>query len=82
VLSHILEWWGRGVALNHFGLSAFKAAIRVAPYPRHFQPRTHISKYDGETNSDHWLKDYHLTMKARGQTMTLPFNTFLCFCQV
>jgi hypothetical protein len=26
----------------------------------------HISKYDGETNSDHWLEDYRLAMKARG----------------
>jgi hypothetical protein len=26
----------------------------------------HISKYDGETNPDHWLKDYRLTMRARG----------------
>jgi hypothetical protein len=26
----------------------------------------HISKYDGETNLDHWLEDYHLGMRARG----------------
>jgi hypothetical protein len=26
----------------------------------------HISKYDGETNLDHWLEDYRLAMKARG----------------
>jgi hypothetical protein len=26
----------------------------------------HISKYDGETNPEHWLEDYRLTMKARG----------------
>jgi hypothetical protein len=29
-------------------------------------PPTHISKYDGETNLDHWLEDYHLAVKARG----------------
>ena len=45
---------------------AFKAAILVPPYPRHFWPPTHISKYDGETNLDHWLKDYHHAMRARG----------------
>jgi hypothetical protein len=26
----------------------------------------HISKYDGETDPDHWLEDYCLAMKARG----------------
>jgi hypothetical protein len=26
----------------------------------------HISKYDGETNPDHWLEDYCLTMRAGG----------------
>ena len=40
--------------------------IREAPYPRHFQPSTHISKYDGKTNQDLWLEDYRLTMKAGG----------------
>jgi hypothetical protein len=26
----------------------------------------HISKYDGETNPDHWLEDYHLAMRVEG----------------
>jgi hypothetical protein len=26
----------------------------------------HISKYDDETNPDHWLEDYCLAMKAGG----------------
>jgi hypothetical protein len=26
----------------------------------------HISKYDGETNLDHWLEDYCLTLKVEG----------------
>jgi hypothetical protein len=26
----------------------------------------HISKYGGETNLDHWLEDYCLTMRAEG----------------
>ena len=40
--------------------------MRVAPYPRHFWPPTHISMYDGETNPDNWLEDYRLAMKAGG----------------
>jgi hypothetical protein len=44
----------------------FKAAIRVAPYPRRFHPPTHISKYDSEANPDYWLEDYHLAMKVGG----------------
>ena len=36
----------------------------MAPYPRRFRPPTHISKYNGETNPDHWLEEYHLAMKA------------------
>ena len=51
---------------DHFGPLVFRAAIRVDPYPRHFRPMMHISKYDSETNLDHWLEDYHLAMKARG----------------
>jgi hypothetical protein len=54
------------IPLNHFGPLAFGPAIRAAPYPRCFQPPMHISKYDSETNSDHWLEDYRLAMKARG----------------
>ena len=38
--------------------------VWVAPYPRHFWPPTHISKYDDETNLDHGLEDYSLAMKA------------------
>ena len=26
----------------------------------------HISKYDGETNLDHWLEDYGLVMWVKG----------------
>jgi hypothetical protein len=40
--------------------------IRPAPYPWRFRPPTQISKYDGETNTDHWLEDYCLAMKAKG----------------
>jgi hypothetical protein len=29
-------------------------------------PPTHISKYDDETNLNHWLKEYRLTMRAEG----------------
>jgi hypothetical protein len=36
------------------------------PYPRRFRSPTHISKYDGETNPDHWLEDYCLVMKVGG----------------
>jgi hypothetical protein len=36
----------------------------------------HMSKYGGKTNLDHWLEDYHLAMKARGQMMTSPSSTF------
>jgi hypothetical protein len=60
------ERWGRGPVLNHFSPLAFRAAIRVSLYPRRFRPPTHITKYDGETNLDHWLEDYYLTMKAEG----------------
>jgi hypothetical protein len=38
----------------------------VVPYPKCFRTLTHISKYDGETNLDHWLEDYHLAMRAGG----------------
>jgi hypothetical protein len=44
---------------------AFEAVIWVPPYPWHFWPPMHISKYDGKTNLDHWLGDYCLTMNAR-----------------
>ena len=44
----------------------FGAAIWAAPYPRRFRPLTHISKYDGETNPDHYLEDYRLALKAEG----------------
>jgi hypothetical protein len=44
----------------------FRAVIRVASYPRRFSPLTHISKYDDETNLDHWLEDHRLAMKAGG----------------
>ena len=57
---------GKGPIPDHFGPLAFGAAILVAPYPRRFRPSTHISKYDGETNPDHWLEDYCLTMKDGG----------------
>ena len=40
--------------------------IRAAPYTRRFRPLMHISKYNGKTNPDHWLKDYYLAMKAEG----------------
>ena len=43
---------------------AFGAAIQAAPYPRHFRPPMHISKYDGETNPDHGLEFYHLAIKV------------------
>ena len=52
--------------MDHCAPQVFGAAIRVAPYPRRFRPSTYISKYDGETNPDHWLEDYCLAMKARG----------------
>jgi hypothetical protein len=26
----------------------------------------HISKFDDETNPDHWFEDYHLAMRASG----------------
>jgi hypothetical protein len=44
----------------------FRARIQVASYPRHFRPPTHITKYEGETNPEHWLEDYCLAMRARG----------------
>jgi hypothetical protein len=40
--------------------------IQPAPYPWRFRPLTQISKYDGETNTNHWLEDYCLAMKAKG----------------
>jgi hypothetical protein len=73
--------WGRGATPYHFGPLAFGVVIRAAPYPRHFWPLTHISKYDGETNPDHRLEDYRLAMKDGGRTMTLPSSTFLYFCR-
>jgi hypothetical protein len=76
-----LERWGEGAAPDHFGPLAFGAAIRAAPYSRHFWPLTHISKYNGENNPDHRLEDYCLAMKDRGRTMTLPSSTFPYFCR-
>ena len=38
----------------------------MAPYPKWFRPPSHISKYAGDTNPDHWLEDYHLAFRARG----------------
>jgi hypothetical protein len=66
---------GGSPAPDHFGPLAFRATIRAAPYPRRFWPSMHISKYDGETNPDHWLEDYRLTMKAGGVAPGFPKNT-------
>jgi hypothetical protein len=81
--SHTAKQRGGGATLDHFAPLAFGAAIRVAPYPRRFRPSMHISKYDGETNLDHWLEDYRLAMKAGGGglMMASSSNTFPCFCQ-
>ena len=43
---------------------AFGTRIQAARYLKHFRPLTHIGKYDGETNPNHWLKDYRPTMRA------------------
>ena len=40
--------------------------IQAAFYPRRFKSPTHITNYDGETNPDHWLEGYRLTMRAEG----------------
>jgi hypothetical protein len=52
----------------------FQAVIRVALYPRRFWPPTHISKYDTETNPDHWLEDYHLAMRVGGSNNDFTFQ--------
>jgi hypothetical protein len=57
---------GRGPHPRPLWPLAFRAVIRAAPYPRHFRPLTYISKYNDETNLDHWLEDYHLAMTAEG----------------
>ena len=59
------EWRGRRAAPDHFGPLVLEAATWVAPYPKRFRPPMHISKYNSETNLDHWLEDYHIIMKAR-----------------
>jgi hypothetical protein len=41
----------------------------------------HISKYDDETNPDHWLEDYRLTMKAKGSGNDFVVQYLPCFCQ-
>jgi hypothetical protein len=38
----------------------------VTSYPKRFHSPTHITKYDGETNPDHWLEDYRLAMRPGG----------------
>jgi hypothetical protein len=70
-----------GAVPDHFSPLVFRAAIRVAPYPRHFRPSTHISKYDGETNPYHWLEDYHLAMKAGGSDDNFTIQYLLYSCQ-
>jgi hypothetical protein len=64
--SHTPERGNGGTTQNHLDPMAFGASIRVAPYPGWFYPPTHISKYDGETNPDHWLEDYRLAMWTEG----------------
>lgn len=34
--------------------------------PTRFHPMSHVSKYNVEIDPNHWLKDYWLTMSARG----------------
>jgi hypothetical protein len=59
------RWEGSPIQ-DRFGPLAFGARIQAASYPKCFRPPTHIAKYDGETNPDHWLDDYRLTMRAGG----------------
>jgi hypothetical protein len=42
----------------------------------------HISMYDGETNPEHWLEDYRLTMKAEGSNddFTIQYLSLFLSC--
>jgi hypothetical protein len=56
----------RNLSPERPGPKVFWSKVHVARFLEHFQTTNNIIKYDGKTNPNVWLVEYHLACRAGG----------------
>jgi hypothetical protein len=74
--------WGsdqeqRNLNLEGPGPKAFGSNVHDACFPKRFWVPNNIVKYDGKTNPNVWLEDYHLVCRAGGADSNLFIIQFI-----
>jgi hypothetical protein len=58
------DWEGCRFSPEGPGPKAFRSNIHDARFPKCFRALNNIVKYDGKTNPNVWLEDYHLACRV------------------
>ena len=73
----------RSLSPDALGPRVLSVRIRSAPFIQRFKQPNHIHKYNGETDPELWLEDYHLAcMAGARRTRTLSSATCPCTLQM